>query len=125
VGGFAGLNCDHVGVARPDRHRGGQAGDDVGVSEEAVQQQRLDQQPGASAITGVLAGERPECVVRGGEGAGGAGLGERGRAGQRARLAGQNLEVVVEQQHGAALADPPGVPGDLRPPVEDDQLRSP
>ncbi len=90
-----------------------------------MQQQYLDQQPPACAVAGVLACQRPERVVRRSEGAGGPGLRECGGAGQRAGLARQDLEVVVQQQHGAALANRPGVPGDLDAAVEDHHLRRP
>jgi len=36
------------------------------VREVAVQQQCLDEQPGAAAIPGVLAGQCPERIVRAG-----------------------------------------------------------
>jgi len=48
--------------------------------------------------------------MRTGERAGGAGLGERGGAGQRAGLAQQDLQVVVQVEDLHALPDRPLVP---------------
>jgi len=63
-----------------------------------VQQQHPDQRPGAVSVA--VPGPRPvpELLVRGGESPGGAGLGQRRRPGQRARLAEQDLQVVVKDQ---------------------------
>ena len=53
----------------------------------------------------------------------GAGLLQRGRPGQRAGLADQCLQVVVQVQAAAGLAGQPLVPGSFRAPVVDDQVR--
>lgn len=52
-----------------------------------------------------------------------AGLDQRGRPGQRARLAQQYLEVVIQQHRTDPLRDRPDVAGNLDPAVEDDDLR--
>ena len=65
--GFAGLHRDHVRVGRPDRQGGTDPGQHVGVLQVAVQQQHLDQRPGASRITVGFAGRGPERLMRRGE----------------------------------------------------------
>jgi hypothetical protein len=61
--------------------------------------------------------------VDGSELPGGAGLLQRGRPGQRAGLADQRLQVVVQIQAGTGLAGQPLMPGGLGAPVVDDQVR--
>ena len=83
------------------------AGEHVGTVEMAVQQQHLDQRPGARRVAVSLAGGGPERLVLGGEHPRGAGLGQRGSAGQRAGLAQQDLQIVVQIKDFDALADRP------------------
>ena len=64
----------------------------------------------------------PPGVVDRGEVARGAGLLERGGAGQSAGFAQHRLQVVVEVQAGAALGHQPFVPGHLGAAVVDDQV---
>ena len=84
---------EEVGHLGPAQQRGvaapqsAEPGDDVAVSEVPVQQQDLHERPGATSVAVRAAGQRPERVVRRGERARGAGLGQRGRAGQRPGLA--------------------------------------
>ena len=79
----------------------------------AVQQQDLDQRAGAGGVAVGLAGRCPPGLVDGGELPGGAGLLQRGRPGQRAGLADQRLQVVVQVEAGAGPAGHPLVPGGL------------
>ena len=70
-----------------------------------MQQQHLDQGAGARRVAVGLAGGGPERVVLGGEHLGRAGLRQRGRPGQRAGLAEQDLQIVVQIKDFGALAD--------------------
>ena len=121
VGGLARLQRDRVRGQRAGPQRRGQARDHVLVGEVAVQQQDLDQCPGAVRVAVDLAGRGPPGVVDRGEPARGPGLLQRGRTGQRAGLADQGFEVVVQFQAGrrpwrsAARGGPPRVPA-RRPP---------
>jgi hypothetical protein len=110
-------------VSGPGPQRAGESGDDVLAVHVPVQQQDLDQRPGPGGVAVGLAGGGPPGVVDGSELPRGAGLLQRGRAGQRAGLADQRLEVVVQIQAGAGPAGQPLVPGDLGAPVVDDQVR--
>ena len=89
LGGLAGLQRDRVRGQRPGPQRGGQPGDDVLVGHVPVQQQHLDQGPGAGRVAVGLAGRRPPGVVDRGELARRAGLFQRGRARERAGFADQ------------------------------------
>ena len=71
----------------------------------AVQQQHLDQSPGAGRVAMGLAGGRPPGVVFDGEQLGCPRLGQRGGPGQRPWFAGQDLQIVVQVQNFGALAD--------------------
>ena len=81
-----------------------------------MQQQHLDQRPSPGAVTVPRAGSRPERLVGAGEHSRRAGLGEYGRAGQRAGLADQDFQVVIQLQ---AL-----VPGRDQPRMGRGQLRA-
>jgi hypothetical protein len=100
----------HAGVDRlahgPDERVSGQV---------AVGQQDLDQRPGASCVAVAAPAGGPERVVGGRERALLAGLRERGGAWQRAGLADQDLQAVVQHQGLAALGDRTLVAGDHRP----------
>ncbi len=122
-GGLAGFEGDHVGAGGPDRQRGADPGEHVGAVEVAVQQQHLDQRPGAAGVTVGFAGGGPKRVVLGGERLGGAGLGQRGRPGQRAGFAVQDLQIVVQIKDFGALADRALMPGHHRVAVIDDHRR--
>ena len=80
-----------------------------------MQQQHLDQRPGALGVAERVAGGGPERVVRRGEHPGRAGLGQGGRTGQRTGFALQDLEVVVQVQRLLAANSDPLVPRDLAP----------
>jgi len=87
------------GVDRHDRQR-------------AVEQQHLDERAGATRITELPPGTGPEALVGPHERARLPRLGEGERAWQRAGLAHQHLEVVVERQRLLALAGMAPVAGD-------------
>ena len=89
-----------------------------------MQQQHFHQDAGAGAVTERLAGRGPERLVRRGERPGRAGLDQGGGAGQRAGLARQDLQVVVQVQHLHAPARRPLVPGHHRSPVVNGDGRS-
>jgi hypothetical protein len=110
LGCFAGLDRDDVGADRPDRERGGDAGEHVGVPEVAVGQQHLDQHSRAGGVAEGFARGGPERVVGRREYRSRAGLGECGGAGQRAGLAQQDLQVVVQVEDLHSLADRALVP---------------
>lgn len=59
----SGFDGDDVGADRADGESGGDAGDDVGGGNAAVQQQHVHQLPGAFGVTIDLAGLGPERVV--------------------------------------------------------------
>ena len=81
-----------------------------------MREQHLDQGAGAGGVAALAAGGVPVSLMGGGEGAGRARLGQRGGAGQRAGLAPQDLQVVVQDQDLGVLAGRALVPGhDLRP----------
>ena len=83
-----------------------------------MRQQHLDQGPGPGRVAVLAAGGVPVPLVGGGEGPGRLGLGQRGRSGQRARLAPQYLQVVIQDQGLGVLARGALVPGDDPWPVE-------
>ena len=87
--------------------------------EVAVQQQHLHQRAGATGVTVGFAGRGPKRVVLGGERLGGAGVDERGGAGQGARLAVQDFQIVVQIKNFGALADGAPVLGHHRRAVID------
>ena len=119
---FAGLHGDDVGTDRADGQRCGDPGDDVGVTVVAVQQQHLDQGPGAATVAVGVAGGGPERLMGAGEQPGGAGLDQGCRAGQRPGFAGQHLQVVVQVQALAASHGRAFVSGDLVSTFEEQQL---
>ena len=86
--GVADGGCVEAGseLDSPDAH-GAPHGDDVLAVHVPVQQEDLDQRPGAGGVAVRLAGGGPPGVMHGGELPGGAGLLQRGRPGQRAGLA--------------------------------------
>ena len=84
----------------------------------AVREQHLDQRPGAGRVAVLAAGGVPVPLVGGGEGPGRPGLGQRGRAGQRAGLARQDFQVMVQEQDLGVLAGRPLMPGHDPRPVE-------
>jgi hypothetical protein len=75
----ASFDGDHIGAGGPDVDRGGQTGEDIVVTYVPVQQQYVDQFPGARGITMRLAGGAPERLMRAREGASRAGLHQRRR----------------------------------------------
>ncbi|MDG9713381.1 hypothetical protein [Streptomyces sp. DH10] len=79
--------------------------DHVLVSEVPVQQQDLDQRPGAVPLAMDLAGLGPPGVVDRGEPACGPGLFQGGGTREGAGLADEGFEVVVQVQAAAALCD--------------------
>ncbi len=124
MGGFAGFDRDRVRGERAGRQGGGDAGDDMIVGHAAVQQQYLDQGSGALGVAAGLAHRRPPGVMHRGELAGGTGLLQHGRSGQRTRLAHQCFQVVVEFQLLSAAADDPVMAGYFPAAVEDHQFGS-
>lgn len=86
-----GFQRDRVRGQRSCLKGGRQAGDDVLVVHVPVQQQDLDQRPGADGVAVGLAGGGPPGVVHGGELSGRAGLLRRGRSGQCSRFTDQGL----------------------------------
>ena len=75
-----------------------QRGADGVGGQAAVGEQHLDQGAGAGLVAEPAAGQRPEPFVVDAERARGAGPGQRGGAGQGARLDPQHLQVVVQHQ---------------------------
>ena len=71
----------------------------------AVQQQHLDERPGARGVTVCLAGGGPQRVMLSGELLGCASLRQRGCPGQGAGLAIQDLQIMVQIKDFGALAD--------------------
>ncbi|MDH6222860.1 hypothetical protein M2283_010212 [Streptomyces pseudovenezuelae] len=86
------------------------------------QQQDFDQGLGAFPVVVGRPGRRQPGVMHGREPACRAGLLQSCRAGKRARLTDQGLQVVVQDQTGATLGAQPLVPGDFPAVVEDDQF---
>lgn len=80
---------------------------------ESGGQGHLDERLGAFPVTELSPGFGPERLVGGGERARAPGSGERGGAGQRPALP-EDLEIVIECQHLAALGHRPGMGGDDR-----------
>jgi len=67
LGGFAGLDRDHVGGECADLQRGGDPGDDVVVGHAAVQHQHVDQRAGAGRVTVRAPHRGPSSVMDRGE----------------------------------------------------------
>lgn len=87
---FGGLACfqrHHVGVGGPDRQRRGDAGQHIDSIQMAMQQQHLDERPGACTITVGFAGGNPKRLMLGGERLRCAGLRQRCGARQSPGLA--------------------------------------
>lgn len=74
-----------------------------------LQQQDPDQAAGARGVTVRPPGSVPEPMMGLGESPTGAGRDQRGRARQRAGLAGQDVQVVIQDQVLAALVQRPGM----------------
>lgn len=123
LGGFPGFQGDGVGGQGTGPQCGGQARDHVFVCKVAVQQQDLDQRPGAVALAVDLAGLCPPGVVDRGELACGPGLFQGRGTREGAGLADEGFEVVVQIQAAAALRDQPLVPSHLDVPVINHQVR--
>ncbi|MET9535040.1 hypothetical protein ABZY02_31515 [Streptomyces sp. NPDC006649] len=87
------------------------------MGEVAVQQQDLDQRPGAVPLAVNLAGLGPPGVVDRGELACGPGLFQGRGAGD------EGFEIVVQVQAQPTLRDQPLVPGHLDVPVVNHQVR--
>lgn len=123
LGGLAGLQSNGVGGQGSGPQRGGQARDHVLVGEVPVQQQDLDQSPGAVPLAVNLAGLGPPGIMNRGELARGPGLFQGCGTGEGARLADEGFEIVVQVQAAAALRDQPLVTGHLDIPVVNHQVR--
>jgi hypothetical protein len=95
-----------------------QPGDHVGVAHVPVRQQHLDQGAGALRVAEVGARTHPERLVRGCEHPRFAGLGQRRATGERAGLAHQHLQVVVQREYRIALGGAALGPGHQRSPSE-------
>jgi hypothetical protein len=111
VGDLAGFQHDRIGGQRSSPQRCGDAGHDVLVTHAPVQQQDLDQRTGSLGFTVGRDRGGPPGVVRGREPAGCPGLLQRGGVGERAGLAGEHLQVMVQVQASAALGHQPLVGG--------------
>lgn len=90
-----------------------------------MEQEHVDQLLGARDVAAGLAGGSPERVVGGGERPRGSGLGQDGRAGERAGLVAQNLEVVVQLDPGHPTRAEAGMGGDHGAALEHDHARGP
>jgi hypothetical protein len=114
LGDPAGLDRDEgrIGRARGVDHLERRV--DRGERQPPVQEQDFDQGPGAAGVAELPARPCPELLVRPRERARLAGLGGRERTRHRARLAHEDLEVVVEEQGLAAPDDAPLVASDDR-----------
>ncbi|XNR94055.1 hypothetical protein NRF20_41090 [Streptomyces sp. R-74717] len=102
-----------------------------------MQEQDLDQHPGAVPVPGLVLGRGPERLMDLREPALRAGLREPGSAGERARLDQQDLQVVIQdvvvgvtarqarvaRHHLAAVEHPQLVPPQLDPHLGPDELR--
>ena len=91
-----------AGVDVADRQCGADPGDDVIGVVVAVEQQHVAQGAGAGGVTVAAAGEIPELLMLGSESARGAGLGERGCAGQCPGAVPEHFEVVIQVEDLAA-----------------------
>ncbi|MYQ96714.1 hypothetical protein GTY20_38550 [Streptomyces sp. SID4946] len=123
LGGLAGFQGNGVGGQSAGPQRGGQTRDHMLVGKVPVQQQDLDQRPGAVPFAVNLAGLGPPCVVHRGELACGPGLFQGRGTGEGAGLADEGFEVVVQVQAATALRDQPLVAGHLNVPVVNHQVR--
>ena len=121
-GVLAGLDRNHVRGAAARGQRRGDPGDHLRGGHPPVQQQHLDQRPGPGAVT--VPGPRcgPERLMDAGEHPGRTGLGQRCRAGQRAGLADQDLQVVIQLQVLIPGRDQPRVDRGQPRAVQDAQL---
>jgi hypothetical protein len=102
LGGLAGLDGDSVGGEGTCLQGGGDAGDDVLVRHRAVQQQDLDERPGAFGVTMGFADRRPPGVMDRGEFSGRPGLVQCSGPGQGTWFAHQSFQIVVQLQTAAA-----------------------
>ena len=94
-GGLAGLQRHHIGAGGADRQRRGDAGQHIGTVEMAVQQQHLDQRPGAHGVSVGFAGRGPKRVMLAGEH-----LRLRGLAPKRSRRAARRACVAGSPDSG-------------------------
>ena len=121
-GVLAGLDRDHVRRAAARCQRGLHPGDHLRGGHPPVQQQHLDQRPGARPVAVPGPGGGPERLMHAGERPRRAGLGQGGRAGQRAGLAHQDLQVVIQLEVLGTGRGQPRMRRHLLRPVEDAQL---
>ena len=122
-GGFAGLDRDDVRAEGADLERGGDPGGDGDGGQVSVQQQHLDQGLGPDRVAVPGADRVPPLLMQGREHARGAGLRQRSRSGQGSGLAGQDLQIVVQDQVHRAAHVGAFMDRDLSGAVEDDHLR--
>ena len=108
-----------AGSAEPDPVRGVERGVDRDERQGPVEQEDLDQGPGARGVAPPAARPPPERLVDRREHALLARLGERQRGRHGPRLADEDLEVVVEKEGLAAPDGAPLVAGDDRSRVGD------
>jgi hypothetical protein len=113
-----GLDSDDLRGDRAHVQGGPDPRDDVSGAVCPVQEQDVDQLPGAVSVAVDAAGGDPEVLVRGREHAGCSRLGQGGRPGQGTGLEREHFEVVVEVDDRAGPGDPPRVVGDQRSAVE-------
>jgi len=96
VGGFAGFKGNSICGQRPSAEGGTDPGKDLLAGHVSVQQQDLDQGPGAFSVTMGLAGRSPPRLMGRGERTRGAGLLQGGRSREGAGFADERLEVMVQ-----------------------------
>ena len=118
----AGLDRDYVRRAGPGPQRGFDPRGHRRGRQPPVQQQHLDQRPRPGPVAELPARLGPQRLVGRGEAAAGPRLRERHRPGQRPRLAGQDLQVMVEHQVLVPGCHQARVHRDRLPAVEDGQL---
>lgn len=99
------FQCDRVGGERAWLQCDGQTGDDRVVGHVAVQEQRLDQCPGAGGVAVGLADRGPSGVMHCGELPAARGLFECGRAGQGTGFADHGVHFVVPLEARTALGE--------------------
>lgn len=118
------FNRDDVSGDGPDRECRADPGDHVGCAHAAMEQEHVDELSGAGRVAIDFPCLLPERFMGGGEGSRLPGACKCCRAGERAGLVPEDLEVVIQLDRLASAGDHAFVPGDFNAPVEDDDLGS-